>query len=237
MLTGGLPATREARWALLEAVLERWFPGATPSGVASSDLDLAERRLALRLPVALREWYELHGARADVWSLQDRLFMPDQLRLEDGVLTFAIESQGVVRWGIRLDDLDVDDPPVVVSDPDRRGYWSEESDATSSFAIQYALLNAKWSDAVTHHANGQATDEALDAIARCHPRLPFPDMHWPGWPTRFYGGDDVLVETVADTWIWISARTEQALEAIDAQMRDAGVVWEHISRPSRSLRE
>ena len=62
-----LPRLREERWALLDRILADWF--APPDGVpplSASDLDLAERRLALSLPLALRDWYLRYGRRQDV---------------------------------------------------------------------------------------------------------------------------------------------------------------------------
>lgn len=151
--------------------------------------------------------------------------MPHELAVDHDVLIFCIENQGVVRWGIRLEDLAADDPPVIVSDPAGGKAWFIESPTTSAFAIQFALLNAKWCAA--HGANGQGTDEAFAAIERCYARLPFADMHWPASPTRFYGSDQLLIETNGNTWIWASARSEQALGQVDSIVRAAGMDgWE-----------
>jgi hypothetical protein len=225
-----LPENRDERWVLLDEILDAWLPESpTASGIDAAELDAAERRLGLSLPPALREWYARHGARSDIWSLQDKLWVPAEIRVEDGVLTFAIENQGVVRWGIRLDDLLDEDPVVVVSDPSGKGGWLVESESTSGFALQFALLNAKWSGAVRHRANGQGTDEAFQAIARAYPRLPFPDMHWPAYPTRVYGHDDVLIEAEAETWLWVTGRTRRALDEVDALVRGTGMAWEDLA--------
>lgn len=174
------------------------------------------------LPAALREWYLGFGARGDVWALQDELVGPDRLDVDDDVLVFAVENQGVVQWGLRVDEGD--DPPVMVSEEEG---WVVESPTTSAFALHFALLNVKWSKAVAYRANGQAPDEALAAIAERLPRLPFQELHWPAWPTRFFGTDDVLVETNGDSWIWVSARTAEALREVDRIVRDAGMAeWE-----------
>jgi len=223
-----LPASRDERWALLGRFLGRWFPDQRANhGVDVAELVLAEQRLGISLPIAFREWYERYGARPDVWSLQDTLWMPHDLRVERGVLTFCIENQGVVRWGIRLDELATEDPPVVISDPADGQAWLVESLTTSAFAMQLAVLNAKWSGSARYRANGQGTDEAFGAIARSYPRLPFPDLHWPSWPTHFFGGDDVIIETNAETWIWVTARSQSALAEVDALVRKAGMDgWE-----------
>jgi hypothetical protein len=223
MPLAALPPTRVARWSLLERLLERWFPSPRgASGVDERELRAAEARLGRALPAALREWYLGFGARGDVWALQDELVGPDRLDVDDDVLVFAVENQGVVQWGLRVDEGD--DPPVMVSEEEG---WVVESPTTSAFALHFALLNVKWSKAVAYRANGQAPDEALAAIAERLPRLPFQELHWPAWPTRFFGTDDVLVETNGDSWIWVSARTAEALREVDRIVRDAGMAeWE-----------
>jgi hypothetical protein len=223
-----LPRSRHERWTLLGGLLERWFPEQRAKhGVDASELALAERRLGFALPTAFHEWYERYGARRDVWSVQDTLWMPHDLGVVGGVLTFCIENQGVVRWGIRLDDMAAEDPPVVVSDPAGSKTWLVESPTTSAFAVQLAVLNAKWSGAVRYRANGQGTDEAFAAIERSYARLPFPDLNWPAWPTQFYGREDLIIETNAQTWIWATARSHSALADVDDVVREAGMdTWE-----------
>jgi hypothetical protein len=222
-----LPETRSERWALLARVIAHWFPAwRGGQGVRGADLLLLEQHLGRPLPAALREWYERQGARADVWSLQDT-FLMRPLQIDRDVVVVGVENQAVVRWGIRLEDLSADDPPIVVSDPDGATSWLVESPTTSAFAIQLAFLNVKWSRAVSYRANGQGTDEALVAIDRGYPRLPCGDIHWPAWPTRMYSRDDIVIETNGDTWIWASARSPEALTELDAVVREAGMQqWE-----------
>jgi hypothetical protein len=230
VLPACLPPSREERWALLDAFLAAWFPESpTPTGLDFADLETAERRLALRFPPALREWYGLYGARTDVWSLQDELWLPRRIRVEEDVLTFCTENQGVVRWGIRVDDLHLEDPPVLVSEPGATGQWIVESESTTAFALQFAVRNAKWSRRVRHRANGEATQPAIQAIERIYRRLPFPDAHWPVFPTRFYAGEDVLIEVNAETWLWVTALSRAALDRVDSVVRAAGGSWEVIT--------
>lgn len=205
---------------LLDALLAKWFRAPT-DGIPTPDLAVAEERLGRSLPVALREWYARYGARTDVWSRQDRLLKPCELKVERDVLIFAIENQGVVTWGIRLEDLKSDDPPVFVSDQNGKD-WLIESPTTSAFAIQYALMNVKWCGG-KHSANGEGTDGAFAAIAESYPRIPVAEMHWPTPPTCFYGNDEIIIETNGDTWIWATAQTQEALAQLDALVRDAGM--------------
>lgn len=228
-LFGRLPLPRVERWSRLDAILRAWFPAAAgQTAFDAADLHAAEARLRLQAPCALREWYERTAARTEVWSLQDRLLSPDQWYVESGVLVFVVENQGVVRWGIRVSDTATDDPAVMVSDPDGGQEWLLAGATTSAFAIQFAVLNAKWSDAIAHRANGAGSDELFAAIAERYPRLPFPDLNWPTSPTRLYGHDDLILENSADTWLWVSARTDAALDEIADLARATGAAWEDM---------
>ena len=231
MFPATLPQHRADRWRLLGEVLRRWFdlpPDDASWGVPARHLDEAERRLGLRLPIGLHEWFEQYAALACVWSLQDRLLSPTELRVTSGTLVFCTENQDVVEWGIRVSDLTLDDPPVVVSDPSGQGDWLSEGDATTTFALLFAAMNAKWSDRVTYRANGQLTDEALAAVARTFAPLPLGEQHWPTFPSRIYGDRDLVVEVHGDTWLWVASLSEARLVEVDTLVTSAGMTWEQF---------
>ncbi len=227
MFGDALPQSRSERWALLDQFLARWFSPSRHAGVPPAALDAASRRLAVPLPAALREWYQRQGGRSDVWSLQDRFLPPDRFEIADGLLIFCIENQGVVRWGIAVEDLAASDPPVVVSPRDEKTIRHVEHETTSEFALAFAVMKAKWSASVAYHANGPATDQVCRTIRRVLPRLPFPDHHFPVSPTSFHGDDEVIVEIHADTWIWAAARSRAGLERVDALAGAAAIEWSH----------
>lgn len=152
--------------------------------------------------------------------------MPKQLRVERDTLLFCVENQSVVVWGIRLDDLSLADPPVVVSDPDGGKGWFVESRTFSEFALQFVLMNVKWSERI-RSSNGSCTKTAFIAVDQAYKRLPVGEMQWPAWPTRFYGNAEIVFETNGDTWIWASARSRQALDQLDSLVRASGMdTWE-----------
>ena len=79
--------------------------------VPVAELDDAEQRLGVKLPRALRGYYQLYG-RNWVNGVQDCLRQPSELELRDGALVFFDENQGVCFWGIEAEYLSRDDPPV-----------------------------------------------------------------------------------------------------------------------------
>jgi hypothetical protein len=232
MFSGSFPRSRVDRWRLLDEVIARWFLAEDERArIPPEDLDEAESRLGLRLPAALREWHERYGAlTASVWSLQDDFLSPSELVVEHGALVFCRENQGVVQWGIGLDELSSDDPAVLLSWSPGRD-WTVEAESTSGFALQLVALNAKFSSMPFHLANGEATEEACRAVENALPRLPLPDLHWPAAPTRFYGDGDLLVENEADTWLWVTARSRHAFERIQSIADTTGLTWEALNEP------
>src|SRR5687768_8324301 len=95
-----IPNTRADRWALLSQLINQWHGPLLPEdGHTEGELDSTLTRLRCTLPLALREWYRLAGRRNDVWNQQDHLLPPDKLDIDDGVLTFYAENQGVTFWG------------------------------------------------------------------------------------------------------------------------------------------
>ncbi len=83
-------------------------------GYSAEELDAAEHRLGLTLPLALREWCRLAGRRMDIMAMQNFLDSPGELEImdENGLLVFYCENQQVVEWGVQEADLDLVEPPV-----------------------------------------------------------------------------------------------------------------------------
>jgi hypothetical protein len=223
----------------LKAFVAAWHPPlGKGDGVPVEELDAAEERLGVALPVALREWYQLAGRRADITATQNILLSPDQLSLEptvpDGegrVLVFHVENQGVVRWGILLRDFDLPDPPVVL---DATG-WQVENQHVSEFALQMVVFETTMGS--DYYGWGWADRTVLKVIERTYEDSGFPVWHWPmegRWLMRFFSRPHVLMQTAEDpsedyVEVHIAARTaalyEEAVSLLD-------IHWDyHWNRP------
>lgn len=228
-----LPSDRERRWELLTEFLAHWFsPLAPGDGFDEATLDAAESRLAVSLPAALREWYELAGRRDDVWSRQDELLAPQELSIEDGVLIFYIENQCVVRWGIRLSELDLADPPVVIESDEAPRGWLTENTSISEFALQMLVFSVKWSKRNRCWANGGADEAAVRQVEASYARLAFPDWHWPTYPTRLYGLRNLVIQIDGEgdnAWLWACSRDEKEFRGLEAILGETGFRWDSSS--------
>ncbi|MEU0403744.1 SMI1/KNR4 family protein [Streptomyces sp. NPDC006197] len=115
-LAGGCPARADA-WAFVRGFAAAWSTPVSPAdGFTSADVQQAEDRLGLRLPVALREAYALFGRRRDLVAQQNPLLEPDELLVDPSgeLLVFRSENQGCAGWGVALADLSREDPPVAL---------------------------------------------------------------------------------------------------------------------------
>ena len=227
-------STRQDRWSLLKDFIAEWHsPLQAGDGYSAAELDAAEQRLGLKLPVVLRECYGFAGRFIETFSVDPYAFTYlNELSIEeDGreMLWLFAETQAIVSWGIRLKDLTQDDPPVYSENT----YASAEpflaNKTFSEFVLQTVVHQTACFTEIGGNASGKENTAAI-VIANFQP-LGLPAWHWPSDPAQLYGGDDVLIELDRDgnkyCHIWVAARTENALH--DA-VKLFGLGWDALYR-------
>lgn len=225
-------ATREDRWSLLTDFVAEWHtPLQEGDGYSPEELNAAEQRLGLKLPLALREWYQLAGKRTDLFAIDPYDFTkPQELSIEEddqNILWLFSETQAIVDWGIRQQDLMLDDPPVY----SENSYASDElllSNRTfSEFMLQVVVHQTACFTEIGGNASGEENTAGI-VVANFQP-LGLPPWDWPSCPAQLYGGDDVLIELDRDgegyCHLWVAARTENALQ--DA-VKLFGLGWDYL---------
>jgi hypothetical protein len=225
-------AERKDRWSLLTDFVAEWHtPLQEGGGCSPKELDAAERRLGLTLPLALREWYQLAGKREDVTATCNFLASPEELEImeENGLLVFYCENQQVVEWGVQEADLALADPPVWLDNSGLHSTRQEpvrENDTLSEFALQMVVLETMF-EQKAFQASGKVAPQMLKRVDQNFLHLGFPDWHWPDYPTRFYGGDDVLLQAFGeeDVSLQVTARSLAAFEKAKAALE---ITWEHF---------
>jgi hypothetical protein len=219
---------RRDAWDFLRRFTEAWATCLNESsGCDDQELTAAERRLGLTLPAAVREGYALFGRRDDLTGNQDTLLRPDQLHFDEAgqVLVFRVENQAVAYWGIAAEDLRLDDPPVVFQLNASRSApqpWRRFLDRFSLTCVEMVLAEHQ-SD---HHDNRASDQATLELLERHYTRLAMPDYPlWAGTdypmpagpeapPVRWFAGRDVLIRDDSRQWMWVAARTPEALQAV-----------------------
>lgn len=146
-----LDIVRTGRWDWLVGFIDTWFaaPLRAEDGAGFEEIAAAESRLGLRLPAALREWFELIGRR--LIDIQDQPSTPATLREQDGGLVVWVENQGV--WSIITRSTE-DDPAcstdVTTEEDALVGTWTVDrlTLALHSMLVSDTLVGV-WSEALT----------------------------------------------------------------------------------------
>jgi hypothetical protein len=172
------------------------------------------------LPGSLREMYALIGNRDDLTRHQDHLLRPAQLCIDDEVLVFRLENQGVAHWGVPLGEVGEPDPPVVFrrySYMSADGPWHPFLSRVSLAGVE--MLLSEWMLSNDEFADNRGLDEeAIGLLERQFVRLPMPD--YPMWaepsgaPTRWFGGRGAVLRNDADVWLWAQADSSDAIARV-----------------------
>ena len=109
--------------------------------IAEQTITRAEKRLHLRLPAILRQYYKLAGAHHQVSQGLNFVLRPSGLRIHNGGLIFLDDNQGVTFSAILLADVGQDDPPVKQGNPDE-DRWYSESLHLSDFLLAHTCWQA-----------------------------------------------------------------------------------------------
>ncbi|MFD1932059.1 hypothetical protein ACFSKW_11300 [Nonomuraea mangrovi] len=193
---------RHHAWRFIRRFAESWSrPLSKDDGFSEAEIDAAEKRLGLQLPVALREAYVLFGKRDDLCHWHNRLQRPDELEVfgEAGLLYHA-ENQGC--WGryIRLTDLHLADPPTREScDCLRVEHQSGVPYAERlSAALVAMVLSEAFAGPREQAAYGELLTQDISEVDRLFTRMDLPVLgtdctEAPRGEGRWYIGKDALL--------------------------------------------
>lgn len=200
----------------------RWSrsPLTGTDGYTPAELDAAQARLGLPLPAALRDAYQLLGQRHDLTDNQDSLLAPKDLYLDAdrGVLIFRVENQSCAYWGIRVTDLDQDDPPVVVRADLVRPTADDWAAWLGRVSVAFVEIVLSESLCADEDLMGWVTPDDTDLpedIAATFRRLPLPEYPISQQPgSRWYAHDEIILRDDRGTAMF-RARTEAAFDRFD----------------------
>jgi hypothetical protein len=110
-------------------------PLASRDGCADSRIAAAEKRLGIRAPRSLRDYYLVAGRERRFNQIHNRLLPPDEWFVDQGRLVFMEENQVVVYWGVEATSSPADDPPVFQGIRAKTIEWHREHDTCSEFLM------------------------------------------------------------------------------------------------------
>lgn len=130
----GLPTDRRRRkLKYAEALLGR--PLVKGDGLGPKQIESSEKRLKIKLPEALKEYYELAGG-LPLNKEHNQFYLPKELTVRDGWLMFREENQAVVFWGVKTSDLRSSDPKVYQASNEPELRWYSEGRNLSDFVLK-----------------------------------------------------------------------------------------------------
>ncbi|MGI4790289.1 MAG: hypothetical protein ACRYFS_15735 [Janthinobacterium lividum] len=212
-------STRSDRWSLLKDFVAEWHSPLKPGdGYSASELDAAEQRLGLKLPLALRECYGFAGKFIEAFSVNPYCFTPlYELSIQEDdhnqILWLFSETQAIVSWGIRQQDLAQDAPPVYSDN----SYVSAELLPSNKTFLEFILQVIVHQTVCFTEIGGNAAgkEDTADIVAAHYQPLGLLSWRYPSDLSQLYGSDDILIELDTDgkgyCWIWVAALTETAL--------------------------
>jgi len=130
-------------------------------GCASADIDGAEKRLQVKIPLSLREYYLLSGWEKRINQFHNRLLAPEKWFIESDHLVFMEENQWVLYWGISAHEGPKTDAPVFqgVNLRIKGIQWHAEHDSCFIFLNAMAIWHASFGGAAANTAMGYVEEE------------------------------------------------------------------------------
>jgi len=111
--------TRKYAKALRELLRREILPS---DGLPERIVVAAERRLKIKIPLALKKYYATAG-RLSLNTEHNRLYAPGKLKIMGGKLVFMEENQLVVFWGMDRNALKREDPEVCQANNEKPVVW------------------------------------------------------------------------------------------------------------------
>lgn len=110
--------------------------------ITYEEIEEAEKRLGIRLPKVLREYYRECGD-LDINSCFSRIFSLEELEFSQisDMLIFWCENQGVWNAGIKREDLVLDNPPVYMTTNDDLYLWEKITNDIDTFILSQVVDN------------------------------------------------------------------------------------------------
>jgi hypothetical protein len=134
--------------------------------VSDNELLAAERRLGIRIPQSVADFYRLAGRARDYTSVFNRIIPPAELRVEAGKLVFLEENQAVVLWRTDAGAEPSDDPSAYQATNDEPLVWDAVNDRCSVFLLVMLHWEAAFGGAMPNAATALVDEILVKVVDR-----------------------------------------------------------------------
>jgi hypothetical protein len=182
------------------------------------------------IPSLLGQLVALDRTHPAICSRQNRLI--DPVEVDDGLLCFYVENQGVYRWAYRPGEPD----PAVVGRYHGADDWVAEQQRLSGFLLQVLLFEAVFSAPYSASAAWLPPAELSAVLEAGGLRPVLTPWRWPTHPTLFHASHGAIAVTSGrqrDTAgsvgadIMVAARRLKPLAYLPDRIRQHADRWEH----------
>lgn len=201
-------AAQTDRWSLLKEVLDEWGISVhreTEPEFTEEAIAIAEERLGFPLPSVLKEWYALPFRVHEQWPKYGTCVVPPSseydglgLFIQDGLVGFHHEGCDCCKWGFRVTDAAMQDPPIyngmeLMSDV--RNFdttWVLQNRRLSEWALHRTIADAVLDGPLAAVVEEVSRDEAAILLSDFR-RMGFPVEPW--FQTELLGGLNAVIRT------------------------------------------
>lgn len=180
----------------------------------------AEKRLGLRVPKALRDYYRVAGRAAKLHSAHDRMLPPAQWSVEARRLIFMEENQAVVLYGTTVGREADDDPAAFMCANDEPVRWYKVNERTSVFLVVMLHWQAAFSGAMPHDGTAKVRPSLKKTLDRTWSFVGEVN-HMRAY--RKNGQALCFLKWETDWRVFVGCRTEAELAAV---ARELGLQWD-----------
>ena len=187
------------------------------------------RNLYGKIPLALELYYREVGRNEQVNQTQNNLIVPwkySWAKSESHLIIYA-ENQGVCFWGVSLNDLDCENPPVYVTfDNVNKIEWELESDSLTDFLIAMAHVHAGFALPFATNEIYMITEQGADIIRR-HFKMKCKSLKgWVDGGVEIYGNNAcdsiVLMRNADDYDMYYASGKEDYFNQMDVILSPLG---------------
>lgn len=194
-------------------------------GFSQEEIAGCERRLGVKLPETLGQYYLQLGKNEQINQTQDSLVLPSELKIgENGFVVFYNENQSVWQAGFKFTDCSLDNPPVYLTYDGKT--WEKESPQTSAFLISIAHLQAIF--AFPYNANCAGIKSEKETVVRRNWKKA--DSAVSIWGIEFFQNDMqellALMKSENQFDVFIAAKTEERFKDLNKKL---GIDWDYNS--------
>ena len=192
------------------------FPLTSGSAVSPAVISAAEKRLGIRVPRPLRDYYAIAGNEKRFNRSHNRFLAPKHWFVDKGRVAFLDENQSVCFWGVKIAEDITDNPPIFQGTVEDRISWFREHSKCSLFIavmLHYQAVSGGLpylgSSELTENANRRLKSD-WNYVGQLHGQRAYSRQNQVVFLTSFFDSPILMA----------GAKTKDDLQAIE---RDLGV--------------